>query len=126
MYLYPTERWSLYFTGEDHRYDGDLERLDQDLAERLLGLRSLTLSSSFPEWFWRAGLDFGFGLQNLNLEYAVDQSIFDELRSNTISGSYQFPLGPAGDYYLELRLGNQDTDDLPSLWFGILSFYWFF
>ena len=56
----------------------------------------------------------------------MDQSIFDELRSDTISGSYQFPLGPTGDYFLELRLGHQDTDDLPSLWFGVLSFYWFF
>ncbi len=125
LVFYPDDHWSFYVNGADHNYNANLRILNFAFALRLLSLQSLTLSSSFPQWYWAAGVNYSTGSRRINLEYTSNQSVFDRLETESVSGALQVPLGGSGDYYLDLRIGSQQTDPFSSVAFGVVSILMF-
>lgn len=119
--LSPASAWRIYAGGETSDYEDRLERLLARIPAQLLAQRQLTLSSTFPEWAWRAGTDVFVGLHRLNLEYNADKSIFGGLESSATSIAWQFPLGASGAWALDLRVGRADADFSQAATFGLAS-----
>ncbi len=119
--LSPASAWRIYAGGETSDYEDRLEQLLARVPARLLAQRQLTLSSTFPEWTWRAGTDLFVGLHRLNLEYGADKSIFGGLESSATSLAWQFPLGATGAWALDLRVGRADADFSETATFGLAS-----
>lgn len=119
--LSPSSAWRVYTGGETSDYEDPLERLLGRIPAELLAQRQLTLSSTFPEWAWRAGADLFLGAHRINLEYSADKSIFGGLESDATSIAWQFPLGASGAWALDLRVGRADADFSATTTFGIAS-----
>lgn len=117
----PTGTWRIYAGGETSDYDDQLEQLLGRIPLQLLAQRQLTLSSTFPDWAWRAGTDVFLGMHRVNLEYAADKSIFGGLESTATSVAWQFPLGASGSWALDLRIGRADADLSAATAYGLAS-----
>lgn len=119
--LSPASAWRIYAGGETSDYEDRLEQLLGRIPVQLLAQRQLTLSSTFPEWAWRAGADLFLGAHRVNLEYTADKSIFGGLESHATSVAWQFPLGATGAWALDLRVGRADADLSEAATFGLAS-----
>lgn len=119
--LSPASAWRIYAGGETSDYEDRLEQLLARIPAQLLAQRQLTLSSTFPEWAWRAGTDVFIGLHRVNLEYNADKSIFGGLESSATSLAWQFPLGASGAWALDLRVGRAEADFSEAATFGLAS-----
>lgn len=119
--LSPASAWRIYAGGETSDYEDRLEQLLARIPAQLLAQRQLTLSSTFPEWAWRAGTDVFIGLHRVNLEYNADKSIFGGLESSATSIAWQFPLGASGAWALDLRVGRAEADFSEAATFGLAS-----
>jgi len=115
-----TPVFAAYVGAGDSAYAIPSEALAVLFEQRLLGARSITLISQFPDWTWSAGMDFTFGSESLNFDYTVIQTLFKGLRPEIFSASVTLPAGK--QKLLVFRAGQRNTPGFSKVYFAGLAF----
>lgn len=116
----PTPTFAAYVGAGDTAYAIPNEALAVLFEQHLLGARSITLISQFPDWTWSAGMDFAFGPERLNVDYTVIQTLFRGLRPEIFSAAVTLPAGKRKQ--LVFRAGQRNTPGFSKVYFGVLAF----
>ena len=115
-----TPAFAAYVGAGDSAYAIPSEALAVLFEQRLLGARSITLISQFPDWIWSAGVELTRGAESLKFDYTVIQTLFRGLRPEIFSASVTLPAGKQKQ--LVFRLGQRDTAGFSKVYFAAMAF----
>jgi len=117
------QRWRVYLDGMRYGYSRDLTVLPRLEVFDFLSSSALTLSNSFIDVEWGAGLDYELGEKVLSLQWRHNRSAVDRSELRSLAASFVWPAAERWDAVVSL--GVSDAQDLDGTLFGgvLLLFY---